>query len=91
MFVAISVFWGNDDANSTLEVSERIWGKISSGAAYEKRAWSYYEGVRYRVLWRFEDGMLNVDGLGAIDGMQCIMDMPFKDLDVEFIKLGTDT
>lgn len=91
MSVAISVFWGNDDADSTLEVSERIWYKISSGAAYEKRAWSYYQGVRYRVLWRFEGGMLNVDGLGAIDGMQCIMDMPVKDLDAEVIKSRTVT
>lgn len=83
--VAIFVCWGNDDAESTLEVDEPIWNEICSGGTYEKRAWSYYEGARYRVVWRFENGMLNVVGLGKIDYMQCILDMPVDQLDVEVI------
>ncbi len=39
-----------------------LWRAIENGRSHERRAWSWYEGRRYRVLWRFENGFVSIDG-----------------------------
>lgn len=51
VFVEITAYWGHDDAESTIKLSLRKWEEIKAGAQFQKSAWSYYEGQRYRVVW----------------------------------------
>lgn len=39
----------------------------------------------YGVVWRFENGMLNVVGVRKIEYMQCKLEMPADQFDVEVI------
>jgi hypothetical protein len=59
--IELTAVWGNDDAESTIKVSRRMWAKIQNGAEYATSAWSWYEGKRYRVAWRFNSGNVSVD------------------------------
>lgn len=64
-YVELTAVWGNDDAESSIKVSRRMWSKIHAGDEYKKSAWSFYEAKRYRVMWRFKSKIVfidNVDG-----------------------------
>lgn len=74
-FVEITVYWGHDDAESTIKLSPRKWEEIKAGAQFQKSAWSYYEGQRYRVFWCFADSEVTIDGA---DGRQCVVDLPVE-------------
>jgi hypothetical protein len=58
----LTAFWGNDDAESTIKVSRRMWKKIQEGAEYKKSTWSWYEGHRYSVSWLFAQAEINIYG-----------------------------
>jgi len=75
--VEVTAYWGNDDAESTIKVSRRRWKAILNGADYTTTAWSWYEGKRYSVTWRFANGNVSIDGE---DGMQCVLDQPASSL-----------
>jgi hypothetical protein len=81
-YVEITAYWGNDDAESTIKVSRRCWQRIQQGADYERSAWSWYEGRRYPVGWRFSGRTVSVFGTGgdAFDGMECVLDLPIEEL-----------
>ncbi len=84
-YVELTAFWGNDDAESTTKVSRRRWKEIQDGAEYSTVAWSWYEGRRSSVLWRFAGGEVSIDGE---DGMQCVVDLPVGELIVEITLSG---
>lgn len=76
-FVQVTALWGNDDAESVIELSRKRWSQILAGASYTTCAWSWYEGERYRVTWVFTDGKLTI---GGEDGMRCVLDQPASEL-----------
>lgn len=78
--VELTATWGNDDAESTIKVSRRRWQSILDGETFTKRTWSWYEGKRYAVEWRFSDGQLSIDGE---DCAQYVVGKPASDLMVE--------
>lgn len=75
--VELTAVWGNDDADSTIKVSQRRWKQIQEGAEFETSAWSSYEGRRYSVAWHFSDGVVSVSGG---DGRECVVDLPVEEL-----------
>ncbi len=83
--VEVKALWGNDDADSTIKVSRRRWKQIQEGAKYETSAWSWYEGRRYRVVWRFSDSRVSVfvTGGGDFGGMECVVGLPIEELIVQ--------
>lgn len=84
IFVDVTAYWGNDDAESTIRVSRRRWKAILDGASYTTAAWSWYEGKRYPVTWRFASGEVSIDGE---DGRQCAVDDPVSSL---FVRVPDD-
>ena len=80
IYVELTAVWGNDDADSTIKVSRRRWKHIQSGAEYETSTWSWYEGKRQSVSWRFAGGEVSVYGE---DGMECVVGMPVAELIVQ--------
>jgi len=80
-YVEITAYWGNDDASSTIRLSPSRWAAIEQGAEYEKSAWSWYEGVRSSVTWRFAQGEVTIEGEDA----QCVVDLPVGDLLAEVV------
>lgn len=80
--IELTAFWGNDDAESTIRVSLKIWEQINGGARFQKTAKSYYEGQSFDVTWVFFDRMVSID---AEDGMQCVAGLPVQDLIVRTI------
>ena len=83
--VKLTAVWGNDDADSTIKVSRRRWKQIQEGAEYETSAWSWYEGSRYRVAWRFSDREVSVfvTGRGDFEGMECVVGLPIEELIIQ--------
>lgn len=77
IYVALTAYWGNDDAESTIKISRRRWKTILDGAEYKATAWSWYEGRRYPVAWHFANGTVSIDGE---DGMQCVGNEPASSL-----------
>jgi len=75
--IEFTIFWGNDDADSSIKLSSSNWEKIQLGAGFEKPAWSYYEGKRSRVCWVFKNKHFSVYGE---DGEQFICDEPIEQL-----------
>lgn len=59
-YVRLTAMWGNDDAESSIEVSPQRWQQIQDGAPYDTTAWSWYEGTRSRASWSFDDGKLTI-------------------------------
>jgi hypothetical protein len=60
--VTLIAIWGNDDAESQIKISPRLWAEIQAGATYSQGAWSHYEGRRYHVRWSFKNGKVSIDG-----------------------------
>lgn len=81
-YVEITAYWGNDDASSTIKLSPSRWAAIEQGAEFEKSAWSWYEGVRSSVTWRFAQKEVTIDGE---DCAQWVVDLPLEDLVVRVV------
>lgn len=79
VYVEVTAYWGNDDAESTIKLSRRRWNAILNCNEYTMSAWSWYEGKRYPVTWSFSNGSVTIDGE---DGMQCVVDRPVSALTV---------
>jgi hypothetical protein len=75
--IQLTAVWGNDDAQSSVLVSRRRWTAIQSGAVHTVDASSSYEGKRYKVVWRFANGQVSIDG---VDGMECVVCLPVGEL-----------
>ena len=66
--VHLHVYWGNDDAESSINVGERSFQDILKGKPYTRKASGHYEGKRFPVLWSIENKFVSITG---DDGMQC--------------------
>ena len=75
--IQLTAVWGNDDAQSSVLVSRRRWIAIQRGAEFTVDASSSYEGKRYKVVWRFANGQVSIDG---VDGMECVVGLPLSEL-----------
>ena len=75
--IQLTAVWGNDDSQSSVLVSRRRWIAIQSGAEFTVDASSSYEGKRYKVVWRFANGQVSIDG---VDGMECVVCLPVGEL-----------
>ena len=60
--ISITVYWGNDDSESTIRISVKQLNSILIGEDFTKSTWSYYEGLRNRVIWEFSNRTLNIYG-----------------------------
>ena len=69
--------WSNDDAESNILVSRRRWTAIQIGAEHTVDASSFYEGKRHKVVWRFANRQVSIDGE---DGMECVVGLPVGEL-----------
>jgi len=76
-YVELTVYWGNDDAESTIKISPRRWKQIQEGAQYETSAWGYYEGTRFSVYWHFSGGVFSI---GGDDYAEWVRERPVSDL-----------
>ena len=75
--IELTAVWGNEDAQSSVLVSRRRWTAIQRGAEFTVDASSSYEGKRYKVVWRFANGQVSIDG---VDGMECVVGLPLSEL-----------
>lgn len=80
IYVSLTAYWGNDDAESTIKVSRRRWKAIREGAEYIASTWSWYEGQRESVTWVFENSCVSIHG---DDGMECVLELPVDELITE--------
>jgi hypothetical protein len=78
--IELTVFWGNDDAESTIKVSQRRWKQIQEGAEYETSATSWYEGEEYDVSWYFSNSEVSINGE---DGAEHVINRPVEKLLVQ--------
>jgi hypothetical protein len=67
--IELKAYWGNDNADSTIVLSNEIWQKISLGESFSIIAESTYEGIEETVTWSFGNGYFSI---GSHDGGQCI-------------------
>jgi len=77
VYIELTAYWGNGDAESSIKISRRRWAAIQSGAKYITSGSSYYEGEREKVVWSFDEGDVSIDGQ---DGRQCIVEKPVNSL-----------
>ena len=75
--VKLTAYWGNGDADSTIQITPQQWKVIKSGGGFQKSASSFYEGEIDEVTWLFSNSRVSIDGN---DGMQCIVDLPVDEL-----------
>jgi hypothetical protein len=75
--IQLTAVWGNEDAQSSVLVSRRRWTAIQRRAEHTVDASSFYEGKRFKVLWRFANGQVSIDG---VDGMECVVCLPLGEL-----------
>lgn len=75
--IELTAVWGNEDAQSSILVSRRRWIAIQRGAVHTVDASSSYEGKRCKVVWRFANGQVSIDG---VDGMACVVCLPVGEL-----------
>lgn len=77
--VALTLWWGNDDAQSTIELPEEVWRRICEGAAHAVRGTGWYEGIQLSVLWKFERRTVSVFG---DDGATCLEGSPIEEIEI---------
>ena len=75
--VQVVAVWGNDDVESTIRLRPSLWRSIYDGRPHERRAWAWYEGKRFPVIWRFGEGKVSIHGPDASD---CVVDLPVNEL-----------
>lgn len=78
-YVELRAVWGNDDAESTIRITDEEWQELRAGAEEEFDAKSWYEGQKYEVLWRFADGRFSIYGE---EGRECVLDCSVDELHV---------
>jgi hypothetical protein len=74
--VNIRALWGNDDAESTIKISQRQWKKIQEGMGFKKGGWGYNEGKRFSVVWYFINRKVTI----YADEQECIHRDPIEKL-----------
>jgi hypothetical protein len=75
--IQLTAVWGNNDAESSILVGRPRWTAIQSRAEQIVDASSSYEGKRHKVVWRFANRQVSVEGE---DGMECVVGLPVGEL-----------
>jgi hypothetical protein len=78
--VRVTAYWGNDDAESSIELITDVWNEIQNGAEYSVTSESWYEGESESVTWLFNKGLVSIDGE---DCRQCLVEETLSALIVE--------
>jgi len=78
--VSLTAYWGNDDASSTIALSQDKWMFIQFGGHHIEHAKSWYEGDSEDVIWTFSNRVVSIDGE---DCRQCLVDAPICELYVD--------
>lgn len=55
--VELTAVWGNDDADSTIKVSQRRWKQIQEGAEFEASAWRARLSVKVSEMRKFTNSL----------------------------------
>ena len=84
--IQLTAVWGNDDAESSITISQRRWKNIQEGAEYDTVGPFHYEGESGSVGWRFSGGLLSIFG---DEGRECLLDHPVNDLIVDVVTSRT--
>jgi hypothetical protein len=75
--IEITAWWGNDDVDASLQVTQTEWEDIKNGGEFEDVSSYFYEGQEYLANWRFTDGLVSITGE---EGRECILEMPVDGL-----------
>ena len=86
IYVQLTAVWGNDDAESSITISQRRWKNIQEGAEYDTVGPFHYEGESGSVAWHFSGGLLSIFGN---EGRECLLDHPVNDLIVDVVTSRT--
>lgn len=84
--VRLHVFWGNDDAESTLYIPLSDWHRVKIGGHLEYKTKGAYEGKVFKVLWEFEQKTITIHDLK--EGCVRISEEPLEYLYFEIEPLG---
>lgn len=80
--VELTAYWGNDDAESTIKISPRMWSEIQAGKTHFKDAYGWYEGRRFRVGWTFIRKTVTIEDAS---GDRCVDGRPIEELIVRLL------
>ena len=75
--VSVTAYWSEDDAESTLVLSDADWAALSVGATQVFQSKGFYEGEEFDVEWSFSNSYFCINGF---DGRQCVVDETIQDL-----------
>lgn len=76
----LKVYWGNDDAESTLALSSDEWEHVNRGERLENTATAIHEGVEETVTWVIQDREVTIIG---DDASQKMLAWPLNELIVD--------
>ena len=83
IYIQLTAWWGNSDAQSSIRVSRRTWKHIKQGLVFTKRSTGWYEGQRQSVVWHFSSAELSINGE---EDEQFVVCQPVEDLIVEIVE-----
>lgn len=75
--ISVTAYWSEDDAESTLILSDADWASITTGATQAYQSKGFYEGEEFDVEWVFSNSSFSIDSL---DGRQCVVGGAIQDL-----------
>ena len=78
--MSITAYWGNDDAFMHIDLSSSEWDRIKGGGEYETLSTSWYEGHTEQVVWKFNNGLVSIEGE---DSGQCLVHAPLNVLEID--------
>jgi hypothetical protein len=81
--VELTVWWGNDDVDASIQISQSQWEDIQNGEMFEDESVYFYEGREYHAQWVFDEGRLNIHGW---DGMECVVDLPVQEITCNLVR-----
>lgn len=88
--VSLTAWWGNNDASSSVIIPLSKWKKILDGMEFIKGGYSWYEGRRFHVIWKFNKeynqlgkGLFTI--YGDEDGRDCVRDEPLSSIRVQYM------
>lgn len=68
--ITLIAVWGNDDAESELQLTTQEWIDICRGGELERTETGFYEGTNFDVMWRIRDRNVSVQN---DDGGDCVL------------------
>ena len=77
--IELTAWWGHDDINTSIQVTQEDWAAIQAGDLYETESTYWYEGNEYAATWEVEHKKVNIHGE---DGNECVVGMSIDELNV---------